>query len=343
MGQRPIFSILIHSVFVFTLLSCMPSFVSAASLYMDPNSAEMHRGDTITLAVRLDVDEDECVNTVDAVIEYDSRIRAIDVSRGSSILSLWVEDPVINEEDHTITFAGGIPNGYCGRVQGDPRLTNVVAELIFRAPGFSIGGKDDQDGPVEVSFKEETRALLNNGLGTEASLSTYGASITMFDTAGGSIDDNWRERVAADNQSPAEFSIELVQRDGVFSGQYYIVFNTTDKQSGIDHYEVIEEPIEELSLFKWGGTGAPWVEARSPYVLTDQNLTSSIRVKAVDKAGNETVVTLVPDESLQKSQYRNQLILLIGGVLLVLVVVFGLAWFVKRRFMSSVEEVLDDV
>ena len=32
----------------------------------------------------------------------------------------------INKENRTVTFAGGIPNGYCGRVNGDPKLTNII-------------------------------------------------------------------------------------------------------------------------------------------------------------------------------------------------------------------------
>jgi hypothetical protein len=98
---------------------------------MDPNVAEMKRGDTIKVSVRLDTDQDECVNTIDAVITYSENIQPIDTSRGSSILSMWVEVPTINREQHTITFAGGIPNGYCGRIVGDPRLTNNIIEIML--------------------------------------------------------------------------------------------------------------------------------------------------------------------------------------------------------------------
>ena len=86
---------LLIGLFVVVLLA--PKSVFSATLYFSPNDVEMYRGDTISVSVRLDVDEGECVNTVDATVNYGDVVRAIDVSRGDSILSLWLEDPVINE------------------------------------------------------------------------------------------------------------------------------------------------------------------------------------------------------------------------------------------------------
>lgn len=307
--------------------------VYAATLYIEPSEHTLSRGDTVTLAVRVNVDEDECINTVDATIEYGDIVRAVDVSRGDSILSIWVEAPIINEDERTITFAGGIPNGYCGRIPGDPRLTNVVAELVFRAPGFSVGRTDEN--VAEVTFADTTRVLLNDGSGNEARLTTHGTSLTLLDGPGSSITDEWTERVGDDDRPPEPFSIELVQQDGVFSGKYFIAFNTTDKQSGLDHYEVIEESLEESSLFTWGGVNAPWVETESPYVLTDQELGSVIRVKAVDKAGNERIVTLVPDESLQKGTLSPWILL--TGALLIIFVGFLLGMYVRTRRKKRIQ------
>ena len=131
-------SIYLGGVFLLLLL---PLATDAASLYIDPASSSIARGDAIKLSVRLDTDEaaGECVNAVDGVIHYSENIAPVDISIGDSILSMWVEQPIINSIDRTITFAGGIPNGYCGRIAGDPRLTNVVAELVFRVPGLTIG------------------------------------------------------------------------------------------------------------------------------------------------------------------------------------------------------------
>jgi len=304
----------------------------AASLYMEPNSVEIQLGDTIAVSVRLDTDEDECVNTIDGVITYSPNIEPVDTSRGNSIMSLWIQDPTIDKQKRTISFAGGIPNGYCGRIPGDPRLSNVIVELLFRSPGMVIGAVSDSDLAL-IDFSPETRVLLNDGFGTDAQLTTYGAEINLLKTVSNRLTNEWSDRVGADNLPPEKFSIYLERTPNAFSNKYYIVFNTTDKQSGIDHYEVIEESLEESNFFNWGAADAPWVKARSPYVLKDQSLNSTIRVRAIDKAGNEYIATLIPDESQRSLSTEGKI--MIALVLTAVTVFFTTAlivWFwVQRR------------
>ena len=290
--------------------------------------APLFRGDTITLNLRIDTDEGECINTIDAVVKYGEGIRAVDVSRGDSILNIWVEDPRINETDRTITFAGGIPGGYCGRALGDPSLTNVVAAIVFRSPGFSVGGTDVPT--VAIAIAPESRVLLHDGLGTEAVLNTQGAKITLLATPGQSGSDAWRDEVGDDATPPSDFAVTLTHDEAAFSKQYFIVFNTQDKQSGLDHFEVMEESLEDFYSFTWGRADAPWVTAESPYVLKDQTLNSTIRVKAIDKAGNETIAVLVPDTAIRTlSVNRMMTYLLIGGV--TLIIIFGVTYILIRR------------
>lgn len=316
------------------------SDAAAAYLYIDPAEPSIFRGDTVTLSVRVDTDEaaDECVNAIDATITYSDNIRAVDVSRGESIMNVWVEEPVINEEENTITFAGGIPGGYCGRIAGDPQLTNVIAELVFRSPGFNVGGGN---APIaNVDFADTTRVLLHDGLGTPAELTYTGAMITLRDSAGSSIEDDWADRVGEDDAPPADFAITLAEDDSAFSGRSYIVFNTVDKQSGIDHYEVMEEPFEEFYLFRWGAADAPWIRTQSPYVLKDQTLNSTIRVKAVDKAGNETVAVLVPDEALRTFTVGQWLFVAISAIF-GLLIIGGVGYVIWRR-KSEFDELYED-
>lgn len=314
-----------------------PPYVGqAATLYFEPRDAEILRGDTKTVAVRIDTDEGECINAVSAEIFYDGGIQAVDVSRGNSILSLWVEDPVIDQKSGTISFAGGIPNGYCGRVDGDPRLTNVIAEIVFQAPGFTVGGSKSDES--RIRFSDTTEVLLHDGKGSVATLSVFDTALKLSDEVGAAGVDVWRERVASDVTPPEDFSITLTQDETAFSGRHYIVFNTTDKQSGIDHYEVIEEPFDMFELFNWGATDAPWVEARSPYILTDQTLNSTIRVRAFDKAGNEYIATLVPDETLRSNPNQLYLFAAIAVALLVLLGAIMTVIIFRRRAQKQPED-----
>lgn len=313
--------------FSLVLYAVLATPTHAASLYIDPNSLTLLKGDTASVAVRVDTDEDECINTVDAVISYSPGVQAIDVSRGRSILTLWVEEPTIDQDASRVTFAGGIPNGYCGRIPGDPNLTNIVAEIVFRAPGFSVGTQDTTQSLVH--FEPETQVLLNDGTGDRAPLRLLDGTIELVQAVGTTTKDEWRTTVNADETQPSPFSIELTRQDGVFGGKYFIAFNTTDKQSGIDHYEVLEESRDDLFTFRFARTDAPWATVESPYVLTDQNLKSIIRVKAVDKAGNERTATLIPDDSLRPVDILMYVVIGVAAVF-GLIILGALVWLFLR-------------
>jgi len=328
----------VHFLFLGVIFSLvcfsMPAQLEAASLYLDPPFTDLYRGDAVKLAVRLDTDEitGECVNTVDAVISYSEGVEPVDIATGGSIFSIWVEPPTINKENRTITFAGGIPNGYCGRVSGDPRLTNTLAEIIFRSPGFSIGGASEATSAT-VSFTEQSTAYLNDGLGTKANLRTFPATFNLFKNVGTDLKNPWQQDVSNDVTPPQEFSISLQKDEKAFNQKYYIVFNTTDKETGIDQYQIMEEPLSQFGSFQWGRADAPWMVARSPYILKDQSLNSIIRVKAIDKAGNEYITNLIPDDSIRtfsSSQLTFIIILAIGFIILGIMFIIGVTLY--RRF-----------
>ncbi len=311
--------------------------VQAASLYMDPAFSSIGRGDAIAVSVRLDTDEenDECINAVNAVIKYSENVIPADVSIGDSILSMWLERPKIDTVNRTITFAGGIPNGYCGRVVGDPRLTNSLAQLIFRSPGFSIGANSEGTTTAKIEFTPETTAYLNDGLGTKADLALFGASIDLSKNPGAQLNDPWRDAVVTDDVAPEPFSITLHKDDFAFNGRYFVAFNTSDKQTGIDQYQVMEEPLSDIWTFDWGRADAPWIVTPSPYELKDQSLNSIIRVKAIDKAGNEHIATLIPDEAVRTLPTRMIILYaaigLIGLIAFVMLVVAVRALLRRRR------------
>ncbi len=316
-------------IFLVLLFGVLVAPAHAATLYMDPNTVTLNRGDAAKVSVRLDTDEasGECINAIDAVISYSDNIIPVDISVGKSIFPIWVESPVINKENNTISFAGGIPNGYCGRVQGDPNLTNTLVEIFFRAPGMQVGGGEARLSAT-VQFTDESTAYLNDGAGTPANLQKIGANFNLNDVIGSEIIDPLSGDVQADDIPPEEFSASVEMIDN----KWFVVFNTTDKQTGISHYEVIEENPSESKLFDFGAANAPWVETRSPHLLKDQSRNSIIRVKAIDKAGNEYIATLPVDESARAFAITPELIIVSVAGVLGVALLFGLLyWFVRRR------------
>jgi len=311
----------------------LASPLQAAFLYLDPAEVTINPGDTVVMSVRINPSANECINVVDGILEYDPQIQPVDISLGQSIFPLWVEEPTIDRENNRITWAGGIPNGYCGRIQGDPRLTNELMKIVFQVPGMRVGFGNNNP-TTTVAFGDQTTVYLNDGRGSIAELRTNTATVVVGTQPGSEVKNEWSRLVNGDEGIPEEFSLTLQKTDGVFQGKYFIVFNTTDKQTGIAYYEIIEEPFEEAGLFGWGAANAPWEKIRSPYVLKDQSLNSTIRVKAVDKAGNEYIATLVPDAALRTTSLMTYLefaIIIVGSVTL-----FGLLFWFGYRFGPKV-------
>ena len=128
------------------------SSVEAARLYLVPPSQTIYQDNSFIVEVKLDTEGEE-INTVEANLTYSSDLlEVIDVSKGNSILTLWLKEPDVQQK--SVSLIGGIPNGF----QGEEGL---IAKLIFR-------GKEMGEGMI--SFKENSRVLLNDGQGTEARL-----------------------------------------------------------------------------------------------------------------------------------------------------------------------------
>jgi len=271
-----------------------PAITFAAILYLDPSSGEYQPGDVFMVDIKIDTEE-ECINTVEANLSFSQDIlKAVDFSPGNSILTLWVKIPTIDQESGLISFAGGIPGGFCGKLPGEPGEINLLGKIIFQTK--EVSGEQIS---AELEFLESSQVLLNDGFGTPAKLTTRGAVFTILAEKLETPEDEWKEELEKDNIPPEPFKIEIHQTPEIFEGKYFIIFSTTDKQTGIDYYEIRE------------GKG-DWKIGQSPYLLENQELAEEIKVKAVDKAGNEKIETIGPIK--KPFPYWIIVLILIGGV-----------------------------
>ena len=281
-----------------------PGTAFATKLYLEPSSGEYQQNDTFIVEIKIDT-EGECINAVEANLNFSQDIlKAIDFSQGNSILTLWVKPPAIDQNSGLTSFAGGIPGGYCGRISGDLGETNLLGKIIFRVPSLTVG----EENLAEVKFLDTSQVLLNDGLGTKAELTTQGAVFKILAEGVEPSKDEWQEEIEKDIILPESFEIEIHQTPAIFEGKYFITFFTTDKQTGIDHYEVKEGKKD-------------WEEVSSPYLLEDQSLQSIIKIKAVDKAGNERIAEYSPP----KKPFRYWIIILI-------LIGVWIIWWIIRRF-----------
>jgi hypothetical protein len=277
-------------VLVFGLIFLIfPVFVFGATLYLEPKEGEYKLGDHFGVKIRIDP-EGECINTISVDLSFPNDILVLEgIDLGESIVTIWVDKPSsldikkINETGK-IHFSGGIPGGYCGRIPGDPGLTNMVAELRFYIPSMIVGEAKEETG--EIKILESSQVFLNDGKGTLAKLNLQDSKIKILPIAGGGLNE-WREKLLKDTTPPEPFEIQIQRDPAIFDGKYFIVFYTIDKETGVDYYMVKEGERE-------------WKIAKSPYLLENQNLDEEIKVKAVDRAGNETIATLYPEKIKEK-------------------------------------------
>lgn len=336
---------------------------AATELYLDPAEKTVGPGMSFEADVKINIEED-CINTVEAALEFDSGyLQLVEFLTGDSLLSIWLQRPDrtqlsdINREG-VIRFSGGIPGGYCGQIPGDPGDSSIVARLVFKVPSMIVSGGDKTE--LNIGFIEPTSVLINDGLGTAAQVSTRGAKLDFQERLLES-DNSWRERIQADDIPPEPFVVELRQREDMFNGDYFLIFDTQDKQTGIDHFEVLElKPGQQYGqtpeLSWWDKlTGREyevpvWKKAAINYLLEDQTLQSNIRVKAIDKAGNERLVEFVPPQEVveqieQVAQTEQNMVLYIAGISLGAVVLLMLMVFYlfRRRHKKQQENYEDDL
>lgn len=279
----------------------LPGLSQAATLYFSPDSGQYQKDDVFVVDLKLD-NEEECINTVEVNIGFSNDIlEVIDFNESNSLLSIWLKKPEINQSEGTISLAGGIPGGFCGKLPGDPGNVDLIGQIIFK-----VKSQDNQKTSIDFN---DSQVLLNDGEGTRADLKTRGASFSIISGVSEKPLSEWEEKKENDFTMPEPFSIEIIQDSSIFDNKYFIVFSTTDKQTGIDYYEV-----KEGMRF--------WKEAESPYLLEDQSLNSIIKVKAIDRAGNERVIE--HDPGVSKSP-----VLFIIFILLVIII-----WFVYFRFLK---------
>ena len=287
--------------------------VSAAELLFEPQTQEIKTGDTVKVDLFLDAQEEE-INAVEGkIILPDSLLQVKEILNGDSIISLWVEQPVLDSQSQ-ISFSGIIPGGFKGVLS--PYYTGhkpgKILSLILKAKDIGEGN---------IAF-QDIRILLNDGLGTPAKFSFLPFQFKIASDA-----PSVQGVVPIHDPDPPEvFDAVIIKDPNMFNGKWVLVFNAQDKGSGIDYYGIYEsvekKPTAQIKA-------EDWVNATSsPYLLKDQALRSFVYIKAVDKAGNERISELSPENPFH--WYEN---ILLWGIILIIAYVIYLFLIKKFKFI----------
>jgi hypothetical protein len=239
-------------------------------------------------------------NAVQGKIIFPQNLFSLEkINDGSSAVSFWINSPKQSAPGE-IDFAGIIPGGFNGS----------NGEIL----SFTLQPLANGTGTIAITT---STVLANDGQGSPLPVTLVNAAITVNPS---SLPPTLTEP-SHDEIAPNSFTPQIVSDPNIFGGKYFLVFNTTDDGSGVDHYEVLEVPS--------GASEQPfssWHVASSPYLLTDQALSSDIYVRAVDHDGNFIVVKL--PARYPQAHAKNWYITII--LVIILVLLLGL-WIRRRR------------
>ena len=240
------------SIILILIASLMASRAEAAQILFE-SPAAVSVGDNITVKIRIDTEGDS-INAVDLGVIYPANLSVKNISKAGSVIQLWVKEPSHN--GNVIFLSGGLPGG----VKSSNAL---VATVVFEARSIGSGA---------LGLSPQSAALLNDGAGTAASVTLVSPIINIVARKANQAP-NDKIDTKTDTTRPKSFPIVVATDPRVFHGKYFVSFFTSDSGSGLDRYEIRE------------GRG-PYKVAQSPYLLSDQELRTVIKVRAYDESGN---------------------------------------------------------
>jgi hypothetical protein len=290
-------NIYLKTFLVFVVLFCVPGASFAAQISFDAKGNQFMQGEDFIVSVRVDT-EGKSINAIAGSINFPTNLVDIkEIRDGNSVVSFWLEKPYVSKPG-VVRFAGVTPGGFEG-----PH--NSLFSVVLRSTGV---GNDIIYGTMLQSF-------LNDGVGTK--LQIKNESLPIIVSAEGILDSFKPNIILEDRGMPESFTPVIARNSDIFNGKYFLVFATQDKYSGVDYYKVRE------------GVLGFYVDAKSPYLLQNQSLTQSIYVKAVDKAGNERIEMLNPEN--KHTTYQNYIIIAIIFIIITSII------FVKKIWLKYIK------
>ncbi len=240
---------------------------------------------------------EELINAVEGELVFDDEhLELVGIRDGSSVVTSWIERPKANGS--SVKFSGIMVGGFGGTINplDQTYLDGKLFSAIFTTKSIS----------TSELYLTTGQAYFNDGLGTKAPTLLYPFRVISSET--GEVGTNF----ASDIERPLVFYPQISSNQYIFDGKYFLIFSTTDKESGISRFEVKEG-------------NSDWKVAESPYLLEDQSMRSLVRVKAIDNAGNVRIAQIHSEQFFPVS-------ILVIPLLIVTAIFAFVIFFVPRKF-----------
>lgn len=201
--------------------------------------------------VSVKIAADVSVNAWEGSVTIPKTLNVGNIITAGSIVEIWQTTP--RAEGKNIVFTGGTTNGFSGD------------GVLFK---FIVGR-----GNGTFTFSKDTVAYLNDGQGTQGSITTQPLTYYLAQKA--------VVEPRIDREPPQPFEPVLYREKEFFDGSRVLVFSARDFESGISHYEIRETTKQGIGN---------WRPAESPYVVYED--VTRIEVKAVDAFNNERIAVV---------------------------------------------------
>ncbi|MDO8505847.1 MAG: hypothetical protein Q7S48_04710 [bacterium] len=154
-------SALIAYLFVTAVMLLCPLGGEAAVYMLGVPLETAMVGEEFEIKIGIDAQEDK-INVVDVRAILPQGVEFVRFIKDQSAISLWVKEPEYDKEARTISFIGGVPGGFAGRVI----LLGVVV-------------KSKLSGIYTVGVDPASQAYVNDGVGTQALLQFQDATVEI--------------------------------------------------------------------------------------------------------------------------------------------------------------------
>ena len=268
-----------HIILIFSFIFPLISFAQSVSIESDTNVHNI--GDTFLVTVLFNSSGKSINSFGGKVVVPPDYFEVQEIQTGDSFISLWTQKPSLDLKSGEILFSGGLPGGYSGSA-------GTLFTFVVRVT---------REGDTQIQI-EDFVAFLNDGRGTPVT------SLQKIPLESSSKNDpsspNKIYTTKKDTVSPESFILSIDQDPSIENGKYFVSFFATDKDSGIQGYQVEEYPWG-ISIF---GFKQIWKAAQNPQVLKYQKWGSTIKVKVFDTKGN------FAEEKITKPMAREYTIIL---------------------------------
>ncbi|OGM90494.1 hypothetical protein A2755_00120 [Candidatus Wolfebacteria bacterium RIFCSPHIGHO2_01_FULL_48_22] len=141
--------------------------LARAEISLSPRSGSFVEGSTFQVPILLNT-KGKSVNGIEVRVKFDKdKLAIVNPSGGVSIIGIWVEPPGYDNTKGTASYVGVVPNGVTSEA-------GLIGTITFKAksPGRAV-----------VSIGSNSKVLLNDGLGTEATLDLGRAEYNLITKA----------------------------------------------------------------------------------------------------------------------------------------------------------------